>query len=76
MPAKIIESSERPDGATVLTVHTHRGEDFVIDADALAIAFADWVSDRTNEARHGWSLGVSWWEDEFSKVQRVALAQR
>lgn len=71
--SKIIEVSESMGGSFMMTVQTGRGEEHVIDADRLVMAFVDFMSDLDNEHRNGWTLHQPWWEQEFRKLKDAAI---
>ena len=62
--AMVLEESEAPDGRRVATVKTDRGDEYSLDVDATLKAVAILMSDRANEKRFGWSLGLGWYAQE------------
>ena len=71
--AVVLECSENPALEAILTIRTPRGDEYVINSDALSRAFAVFLSDVANEQRGGWDLGARWWQDEFHKLKASAL---
>lgn len=59
---------------SVCQINTKRGEHVTIDVHALALAWADFLSDKANEERQGWNLSTSWFEDEIKRVKRAGHA--
>jgi hypothetical protein len=71
----ILERSDSPEMDTMLTVRSKRGEEFVVNADKLASAFVDLISDIENEQRFGWELRAPWFEEELRRVLHAALTR-
>lgn len=71
--SKITELSESIDGSFMMTVQTDRNEEYVIDADRLVMAFADFLSDLRNERGNGWVLHQPWWEQKFNALKAAAI---
>lgn len=73
--AKIIEASENLNLEAILTVVSERGDEYSVNADALAVAFADLLAEQSHEQRMGWDLGNAWFKDAFFSLKEKALKE-
>lgn len=69
----VIEASESLAGDQMLTIKTPRGDEYVVNAEAAALALVQLMSDYDNERRRGWILQQPWFEEQFSKLRAAAL---
>lgn len=71
--AQIIEATCDKNMDRIVTVQTDRGDEYSLNVDALAMGFADLLSEREYEARQGWMLERAWFVDGIDSLKRAAV---
>lgn len=71
--AKIIESAENLTLETVVTVRAERGDEYVVNADRLAMAMAECLSEIANDRQFGWIPGPGYYDSLFAQCRNAAL---
>ncbi len=66
------EESENLSGQRMQTIKTGRGNEYVINVDALALALADIRSERIHERKMGWHLQDALFHEKYEKLESFA----